>query len=312
MAEAWLAWLRMNQGRPAESLRLVRQATGKGLAAYRFPNAYGGMVATMALAMLGRVDEALATLDVLEGDVARMGAHRWTPRPLNLRGWIVRNLGEFGQADELNWAAIDAARSQGLDEPLANGLLDLASGRLLAGDVDGADGFLSEAMPFTEIEHAFRWRHQLRGRLIRARLDWSTHATSVRRRPVLSPWPPTRLCSARPATRFRPACWRSCPVISSTAALTSSWWPGCWLDSTRWPPSRGSRSPPRSPGCSEFLSGRTGPVGGCAPCAGEQVVTQRRWTELPPATSDEPGPERSAGSPRPPRRHVRCDRGANC
>jgi DNA-binding SARP family transcriptional activator len=174
MAEAWLAWLRMNQGRPAESLRLVRQATGKGLAAYRFPNAYGGMVATMALAMLGRVDEALATLDVLEGDVARMGAHRWTPRPLNLRGWIVRNLGEFGQADELNWAAIDAARTQGLDEPLANGLLDLASGRLLAGDVDGADGFLSEAMPFTEIEHAFRWRHQLRGRLIRARLDWST------------------------------------------------------------------------------------------------------------------------------------------
>ena len=174
MAEAWLAWLRMNQGRPRETLRLVRPQTGGGLAAYRFPNAYGGMVATMALAMLGRVDEALATLDTLEADVAAMHAERWTPRPLNLRGWIVRNLGALDEADELNRAAIEAARAQHLDEPLANGLLDLASGRLLAGDADAADGLLREAMPFTTIEHAFRWRHQLRGRLLRATLDRET------------------------------------------------------------------------------------------------------------------------------------------
>ncbi len=174
MAEAWLAWLRMNQGRPAETLDLVRAQTGRGLALYRFPNAYGGMAATMALAMLGRVDEALSALDALESDVARMGAHRWTPRPLNLRGWIVRNLGELGEADELNQAAIDTARVHGLDEPLANGLLDLASGRLLAGDFDGADSLLCEATPLTEVEHAFRWRHQLRGRLLQARLNLAT------------------------------------------------------------------------------------------------------------------------------------------
>lgn len=174
MAEAWLAWLRLNQGRPAETLRLARRQAGRGLAAYRFPNAYGGMVATMALAMLGRVGEALTALDTLESDVARMSAHRWTPRPLNLRGWIIRNLGALDEADELTRAAIDAARHQGLDEPLANGLLDLASGRLFAGDVDGADTLLREAAALTEVEHAFRWRHQLRGRLIRARLDQAT------------------------------------------------------------------------------------------------------------------------------------------
>jgi len=174
MAEAWLAWLRMNQGRPAETLSLVRQQTGRGLAAYRFPNAYGGMVATMALAMLGRVEEALASLDTLESDVARMGAHRWTPRPLNLRGWILRNLGELDRADELNRAAIEVARDQGLDEPLANGLLDLASGRLLVGDFDGVDTLLREAMTLTEEDHAFRWRYELRGRLIRSRLDQAT------------------------------------------------------------------------------------------------------------------------------------------
>jgi len=174
IAEAWLAWLRMNQGRPAETLSLVGQKSGKGLAAYRYPSAYGGMVATMALAMLGRPDEALSALDTLESDIARMGADRWTPRPLNLRGWILRNLGAFGEADELNQAAIDTARVHGLDEPLANGLLDLATGRLVANDMDGADSLLREAMLLTKVEHAFRWRHQLRGRLIRARLHQAT------------------------------------------------------------------------------------------------------------------------------------------
>jgi len=94
LAEAWLGWLRTNQCRPEETLRLVRPEPGRGLAAYRFPNAYAQMAATMALAMLGRADEALATLDALTADVVRMGAERWTARPLNLRGWIVRNLGE--------------------------------------------------------------------------------------------------------------------------------------------------------------------------------------------------------------------------
>ncbi|MDQ6696952.1 MAG: AAA family ATPase [Actinomycetota bacterium] len=171
LAEAWLGWLRVNQGRSAESLELVRPEQGRGLAAYRFPNAYALMAATMALAMLGRPDEALATVEALGADVARMGARRWTPRPLNLRGWIVRNLGEVGEADELNQAAIEEARTLDLAEPLANGLLDLASGRLMAGDLDAAGGLLDEAEELGEIEHAFRWRHRLRGRLVRARLD---------------------------------------------------------------------------------------------------------------------------------------------
>jgi DNA-binding SARP family transcriptional activator len=171
MVEAWLAWLRVNQGRPAETLRLVKQYDGEGLAAYRFPNAYALMAATMALGMLGRAEEALATLDALDADVARMGAARWTARPLNLRGWILRNLGEFTAADELNQAALETARPGALTEPLAHALLDLVSGRLLTGDLDAAGELLDEATALAEVEHAFRWRHQLRSRLVRARLD---------------------------------------------------------------------------------------------------------------------------------------------
>jgi hypothetical protein len=139
------------------------------------------MAGTMAAAMLGRPDEALATLEMLQADVVRMGAQRWVSRPLNLRGWIARNLGAGDEADELNLAAIDAARLEGFDEPLANGLLDLAAGRLFEGDLDAAGVLLDEALPFAEVEHAFRWRHQLRGRLLRARLDLAEGASDVAR-----------------------------------------------------------------------------------------------------------------------------------
>ncbi len=181
LAEAWLAWLRMNQGRPHETLRLVRPEAGRGLARYRFPNAYALMAATMALAMLGRADEALATVEALAADVARMGANRWIPRPLNLRGWIVRNLGETGAADDLNQAAIDLARGQGLTEPLANGMLDLASGQLMAGELDRTGILLDEAGLLGDTEHAFRWRHQLRGRLVGARLQFALGEYEVAR-----------------------------------------------------------------------------------------------------------------------------------
>ncbi len=171
LAQAWLGWLCVNEGRPDEAVALAQPENGRGLAAYRFPNAYALMASSMALAMVGRPDEALTTVTTLSSALLRMGATRWEPRPLNLRGWIVRNLGEANEADELNLAALDAARRLDLAEPLANGLLDLAAGRLLAGDLDGARARLEEAAPLSEVEHAFRWRHQLRFRLLQGRLD---------------------------------------------------------------------------------------------------------------------------------------------
>ena len=170
MAESWLAWLRAYQGRPEETLQLATQEHGKGLAAYRFPNAYGLMASVMSLAMLGRAEDALTTNAVLKSEIERMGAPRWTPRPLNLEGWILRNLGESTKADELNHAALESAQSIGQAEPLANALLDLAAGRLLDHDLDAAEQLLDRAAMQLEVEHAFRWRHELRGRLLRSRL----------------------------------------------------------------------------------------------------------------------------------------------
>lgn len=170
LAQGWMGWLRFNQGRPEESLQLVTARPGDGLARYRFPNAYAYMAATMAAAMLGRPDAALGSLNSLQQAVGRMDAQRWRARPLNLHGWIVRNLGAYSEADDDNHAAVEMARAQNLVEPLANGLLDLVSGCLQRGDAEAAAATLDEVEVVAAPEHAFRWRHRLRARLLRARL----------------------------------------------------------------------------------------------------------------------------------------------
>ena len=207
LAESWMAWLRMNQGRPEESLRLAHHAPGKGLAAYRFPNAYGLMATVTGLATLGRADEALATIDLLESEVRRMGASRWVPRPLNLRGWVTRNLGEPTEADELNHEALEAARAADLAEPWAHALLDLAAGRLLQGEWDAAATFLDQATGCS--------------RMI-TRSAGATNFAAVSSGPV-STWPG--------ATRRRrvspPKDWSPMPPRAGSPATgcRRSWWP---------------------------------------------------------------------------------------
>jgi tetratricopeptide (TPR) repeat protein len=171
LAHSWMAWLRVNQGRAAEALVLVQPAQRHAQDAYRFPNAYALMAATMAHATLGQPDQALQSIEELENDIERMDAQRWVPRPLNLRGWIARNLGEAQQADECNQAAIEASQGQGMAEPLANAMLDLASGSLMHHDLDRATTYVQQAEELAGTEHAFRWRQQFRSRLLRARCD---------------------------------------------------------------------------------------------------------------------------------------------
>ena len=170
-AESWLAWLRVSQGQPEDTVGLVHVSDGTGLAAYRYPNAYALMASTMAHAMLGRPDRALASLKLLDSDIERMDATRWGPRSRNLRGWIARNLGEAAQADEYNTEAVEISQQNGLAEPLAHGLLDLAAGRLMVADATGAADLLAQAQLLEQQGHAFKWRHRLRRRLLETRLQ---------------------------------------------------------------------------------------------------------------------------------------------
>jgi hypothetical protein len=100
----------------------------------------------------------------------RQGAHRFKGRPANFKAWLLRALGEFERAEELNWRERDEARDLGTGEAEAHALLDLADGQLRAGDLNSAAHLLDDAAPLQQRQHANRWRHQLRYRLLRARL----------------------------------------------------------------------------------------------------------------------------------------------
>ena len=111
LAESWLAWLRASQGRPDETIGLVHVSDGTGLAAYRYPNAYALMAATMAHAMLGRPDHALdgarhARVGHRAHGRGALGAAAAQPP-----GWIARNLGDLVQADDLNEEAVARSRA---------------------------------------------------------------------------------------------------------------------------------------------------------------------------------------------------------
>jgi hypothetical protein len=166
----WLGWLRLNQGRPEDTVALARSATSATTASFPFPNAYAGMSAAMGLAMLGRPDEALRTLDVLDADIERMGARRWAPRTLNVRAWVLRNLGSTERADELNTAALELSHGIAMLEPHTHAVFDLAAGRLDAGDLAAAGDLLARGDHLAAGEYAFSWRLRLRSRLLRARL----------------------------------------------------------------------------------------------------------------------------------------------
>jgi DNA-binding SARP family transcriptional activator len=171
LPSAWLALLRVHQGHPADALRMAEATVAAGAApGHLFASLTNDMVLTYALASLGRPADALRAAARFAEDVERRGATRYAPRPDNFRGWVLRNLGEGAAADEFNQRALELARSIAYTEAQAHALLDLADGRLIAGDLDATARLLDAAEQLQHVEHGLRWRHLLRHRLLAARL----------------------------------------------------------------------------------------------------------------------------------------------
>jgi tetratricopeptide (TPR) repeat protein len=167
----WLGFMRIHQGQPEEGLRLVDAAAASPEAVINlFAPAHVNFVAGYALASLGRVEEAMRRFDDLDSACERLGVVRFAGRSDNFRGWMLRTLGAHAVADEHTRRAIEAARRIDYAEAQAQGWLDLCDGALQRGELDAAAGHLAAAAPFGEVEHAYRWRHRLRRRLLEARL----------------------------------------------------------------------------------------------------------------------------------------------
>lgn len=172
VSASWLALLRQHQGRNEETLALTDGAGPEGSVLEQFTLPMVRMSRGLALASLGRSAEALACFDTMAALVERLGTVRYAGRADNCRGYVLRNLGQHARADDLNAAAHEAGAAIGLDEPRAHAMLDLAEGRLRAGDLDGAARLLDEADAFGAADrpHGFQWRHRVRARWLRGRL----------------------------------------------------------------------------------------------------------------------------------------------
>ena len=167
---AWLAHVRNWQGRPDEALPLAQPGTLSHQAPDLLPvalHAWG--TSAHALAMLGRADDALAALDVLDREVARQGVTRFAGRAANFRSWVLRGLGQDAEADDWSRRALEDSRRAGSSEAEANALLDLADSSLRRRDPERARGYLSAAAPLQRRSQAFGWRQSWRERLLGGR-----------------------------------------------------------------------------------------------------------------------------------------------
>ena len=173
LAEVWLAQVRLHQGRPTDALAIL----GRTLAvadrlAHPFAPLHGRFARVLALGYLGRVDEAMAACHNLDIAVARAGkvGARLVAPALNARAWLLRWTGCAEEADELNTEAVEHAPDSGRSEAYFAGLLDLADGRLLAGDADGAAAIVLRLASIEQWRGTMAWHQRHRWGLVRARL----------------------------------------------------------------------------------------------------------------------------------------------
>jgi DNA-binding SARP family transcriptional activator/tetratricopeptide (TPR) repeat protein len=168
VARIWLASLRIHQSHDAEGLELA----GVSPSVERDPIAasYRHIAAAHALGHLGRPVEALVRLDELDRLMDEIDFHRYQGASHNWRAWLLRYLGDLDRAAEQSEMAGELAHESVFDEAIAHSLLDRADLAMLRGDLGEAAAFLDRAAPYHERQHTMRWRHALRGRLLRAHL----------------------------------------------------------------------------------------------------------------------------------------------
>ena len=174
IADLNLAWLHAQADRPADALRILGATEPVRASRVPFLQPQRHLAAAHAYAHLGRIADAFVELDRLEEASVREHTERYAGRADNYRAWILRNLGDFARADDLNARALDAARQIRMGEPFAHAALDLCDAALRRGDPARAADLLATAADTGDMPHAYRWRHELRARLLSGRCALAT------------------------------------------------------------------------------------------------------------------------------------------
>ena len=175
----------MHQGRSREGVDLVAPATSREAAAahgypalHAHPVLHARLFSALGLAHLGRAEEALDAAAAIHDEEVRTGTVRWAGRADNTRGWILRGLGAWAEADEANQTALERSAAIGMHEAMCHAHLDLAAGALIAGDPARATAEVAAAYDLGA-GHAMAWRHRLRGHLYLGEIALAARDTEV-------------------------------------------------------------------------------------------------------------------------------------
>jgi len=170
-AAAWLGVIRSHQSRADDALALLRPATRGELGAeHTSATLHALLFSGHAHAVAGRPALALAAFTRYDAEAERREAPRFGGRAVNFAGWVLRNLGARAEGLDLHHEALEVGRRQGTPEVVIAALQDLAEHSVHAGDADGAQSLLAEALSLLGGDLVFGWRLELRHCLVSGEL----------------------------------------------------------------------------------------------------------------------------------------------
>ena len=169
---AVFAWFRVQAGDPHAAIAAIEASTlgTRETTSTIFTPAHAHFIYGYALATCGRAGEALRVLERASDEAHRRGLVRYGSLGNNMSSWVLRNVGESPRARQCNLSARESARATGYPELEVYAVLDLCDDDLASGDADAAAGRLAEARELMREPYAYRWRHELRVKLLDGRL----------------------------------------------------------------------------------------------------------------------------------------------
>jgi len=111
---------------------------------------------------MGRMSEALETLQEAIEMARRNGDHFWLARLPNCLGWIHRELGDFGRAVELDLQGIEIAREDHVLEAEANSRINLGIDHTHTGKREKTLDEFHSVEDIFKRDAWFRWRYSIR------------------------------------------------------------------------------------------------------------------------------------------------------
>jgi DNA-binding SARP family transcriptional activator/tetratricopeptide (TPR) repeat protein len=167
LGSVWLGALEAHEGRFRSAGVRLRALDDDPVLPHPFAVLHGWTARCMSAALSGQLAEAFAAVHQLDLAVESHGSPgaRFGAIALNLRGWLLRSTGDDAAADDANRRALAPVGDMQFDEPHSHARLDLAEGRLRAGDPTGALRLLDEVAGAVTDSSTMAWH-------IRQRLAW--------------------------------------------------------------------------------------------------------------------------------------------